>query len=216
MIAASHVCRACSAITLGRVAWVCPGQIAPHLAHFVGPWCSALRSIRDDVEKEHAFLGLCALLRANPEVLPWRLPRCTAECILHSELCPAWISQCCMLGSGRHRWTSMKMCTGESSLGGLSLSSRPGWHVACTAWVARQAAAALTHFTVVCGLKAWMLGAGGADVMGAAVRGHGVLAHDAGRGPAQRAHPALASLQGQPGELWHSCLLQGLVTSWRV
>lgn len=58
----------CSAITLGRVAWVCPVQLAPHLAHFAGPWCNALRSIRDDVEKEHAFLGLCALLRANPEV----------------------------------------------------------------------------------------------------------------------------------------------------
>lgn len=58
----------CSAITLGRVAWVCPGQIAPHLAHFAGPWCYALRNIRDDIEKEHAFLGLCALLRANPEV----------------------------------------------------------------------------------------------------------------------------------------------------
>ncbi len=57
-----------SAITLGRVAWVCPGQLAPHLGHFMGPWCSALRSIRDDVEKEHAFLGLCALLRINPEV----------------------------------------------------------------------------------------------------------------------------------------------------
>jgi hypothetical protein len=58
-----------SAITLGRVAWVCPAQLAPHLAHFAAPWCNALRSIRDDVEKEHAFLGLCALLRANPEVL---------------------------------------------------------------------------------------------------------------------------------------------------
>lgn len=63
-----ETCFGCSAITLGRVAWVCPGQIAPHLVHFVGPWCNALRSIRDDVEKEHAFLGLCALLRANPEV----------------------------------------------------------------------------------------------------------------------------------------------------
>ena len=58
----------CSAITLGRVAWVCPAQLAPHLGHFIAPWCSALRSIRDDVEKEHAFLGLCALLRINPEV----------------------------------------------------------------------------------------------------------------------------------------------------
>ena len=75
----------CSAITLGRVAWVCPGQIAPHLAHFVGPWCYALRNIRDDIEKEHAFLGLCALLRANPEVAlsialqpSLHLPQCLA------------------------------------------------------------------------------------------------------------------------------------------
>lgn len=60
----------CSAITLGRVAWVCPAQLAPHLGHFIAAWTSALRSIRDDVEKEHAFLGLCALLRINPEVPP--------------------------------------------------------------------------------------------------------------------------------------------------
>ena len=58
----------CSAITLGRVAWICPEGIAPHLAHFVGPWCAALRHIRDDVEKGHAFLGLCRLLRLNPQV----------------------------------------------------------------------------------------------------------------------------------------------------
>ena len=61
-----HVCVCVhSAITLGRVAWVCPGQLAPHLGHFAAAWCNALRSIRDDVEKEHAFLGLCALLRAK-------------------------------------------------------------------------------------------------------------------------------------------------------
>ena len=61
----------CSAITLGRVAWICPEGIAPHLGHFVGPWCAALRHIRDDVEKGHAFLGLFRLLRINPQV---RLP----------------------------------------------------------------------------------------------------------------------------------------------
>ncbi|CAL8464616.1 g4151 [Coccomyxa elongata] len=68
-----------SAITLGRVAWVCPVQLAPHLGHFIAPWCSALRSIRDDVEKEHAFLGLCALLRINPEAAlgSW-VPLCEA------------------------------------------------------------------------------------------------------------------------------------------
>ena len=86
LVAAVHPGCACSAITLGRVAWVCPGQIAPHLAHFVGPWCNALRSIRDDVEKEHAFSGLCALLRANPEVLPRMLLHAHSQS--HPRLCP--------------------------------------------------------------------------------------------------------------------------------
>ena len=100
IIAAFHPDCACSAITLGRVAWVCPGQIAPHLAHFVGPWCSALRSIRDDVEKEHAFLGLCALLRANPEVLPRRPPNAWPSAFLALFLAPCGLSQRCLLGSG--------------------------------------------------------------------------------------------------------------------
>ncbi|KAH7437693.1 hypothetical protein KP509_05G084400 [Ceratopteris richardii] len=49
-----------SAITLGRLAWVSPEQVAPHLEHFMQPWCRALRQIRDDIEKEDAFQGLCA------------------------------------------------------------------------------------------------------------------------------------------------------------
>ncbi len=53
---------------MGRVAWVCPGSIASFLPAFVGPWCAALRSVRDDVEKEHALLGLCAMLHINPAV----------------------------------------------------------------------------------------------------------------------------------------------------
>ena len=65
-----HVCEECSAITLGRVAWICPDVIAPHLGTFTGVWCASLRNIRDDVEKEHAFLGLCAMLRINPQVGP--------------------------------------------------------------------------------------------------------------------------------------------------
>ncbi len=57
-----------SAITLGRIAWTCPEPLAGALEHFVWHWCHALRSIRDDLEKEHAFLGLCRLLRLNPQV----------------------------------------------------------------------------------------------------------------------------------------------------
>ena len=55
-----------AAITLGRLAWVAPAPLAPGAGRVVGAWCQALRSVRDDVEKEHAFLGLAALLTLNP------------------------------------------------------------------------------------------------------------------------------------------------------
>lgn len=54
------------AITLGRFAWVCPDTLAPHAAAYLVPFLTALQSIRDDVEKEDAFRGLCAVLRLNP------------------------------------------------------------------------------------------------------------------------------------------------------
>ncbi|GLI64504.1 hypothetical protein VaNZ11_007770 [Volvox africanus] len=54
-------------ITLGRTAWRCAEQLAPHLGHFALQWCGQLRNIRDGTEKEHAFLGLCRLVRMNPE-----------------------------------------------------------------------------------------------------------------------------------------------------
>ncbi|KAG0590810.1 hypothetical protein KC19_1G128300 [Ceratodon purpureus] len=55
-----------SAITLGRLGWVCPEIVAPHMEHFIQPWCRALCTIRDDLEKEDAFWGLCAMVRLNP------------------------------------------------------------------------------------------------------------------------------------------------------
>ncbi|GMG98868.1 hypothetical protein Nepgr_000708 [Nepenthes gracilis] len=55
-----------SAITLGRLAWVCPELVSPHMDHFMQPWCNALAMIRDDIEKEDAFRGLCAAVRTNP------------------------------------------------------------------------------------------------------------------------------------------------------
>ena len=29
-------------------------------------WCSSLRNIRDDIEKDHAFRGMCAMIKLNP------------------------------------------------------------------------------------------------------------------------------------------------------
>nr|XP_034927510.1 transportin-1-like isoform X1 [Populus alba] len=55
-----------SAITLGRLAWVCPEILSPHMEHFMQSWCIALSKIHDDIEKEDAFRGLCAMVRRNP------------------------------------------------------------------------------------------------------------------------------------------------------
>ncbi|XP_068661941.1 transportin-1-like isoform X2 [Aristolochia californica] len=56
-----------SAITIGRLGWVCPELVSPHMDHFMQSWCSALCMIRDDIEKEDAFHGLCAMVRVNPQ-----------------------------------------------------------------------------------------------------------------------------------------------------
>ncbi|KAF8105268.1 hypothetical protein N665_0160s0004 [Sinapis alba] len=55
-----------SAITLGRLAWIRPDLVAPHMEHFMKPWCLALSTVRDDIEKEDAFRGLCAVIKVNP------------------------------------------------------------------------------------------------------------------------------------------------------
>jgi transportin-1 len=55
-----------SAITLGRLAWIRPDLVAPHMDHFMKPWCMALSMVRDDIEKEDAFRGLCAVVKVNP------------------------------------------------------------------------------------------------------------------------------------------------------
>mmetsp|Transcript_9429 Transcript_9429/g.21924 ORF Transcript_9429/g.21924 Transcript_9429/m.21924 type:complete len:365 (-) Transcript_9429:531-1625(-) len=55
-----------TAITLGRLGLVAPDLVAPLLEQFIHPWCNSLRNIRDDVEKEHAFRGLCEMIKLNP------------------------------------------------------------------------------------------------------------------------------------------------------
>lgn len=82
-----------AAITLGRIAAAHPDPLVPHLGSFVREWCAALRSIRDDVEKEHAFAGLCALVRRNPgAAAPHFAPLCLA--------CSSWMR---LHNEGLHR-----------------------------------------------------------------------------------------------------------------
>ncbi|CAG8553062.1 7040_t:CDS:10 [Diversispora eburnea] len=53
-------------ITIGRLGLVCPQLVAPHLDIFSEAWCKALRSIRDNDEKDTAFRGLCEMIQVNP------------------------------------------------------------------------------------------------------------------------------------------------------
>lgn len=55
-----------TAITIGRLGLVCPAQLSPYLQSFIRVWCSSLRSIRDNDEKDSAFRGVCHLISLNP------------------------------------------------------------------------------------------------------------------------------------------------------
>jgi len=55
-----------TAITIGRLGLHCYNEVAPHLSQFLRPWCSSLRNIRDNDEKESAFRGLCLMINVNP------------------------------------------------------------------------------------------------------------------------------------------------------
>ena len=55
-----------TAITIGRMGFVCPQEVAPSLNQFVRPWCTSLRNIRDNDEKDSAFRGMCQMISVNP------------------------------------------------------------------------------------------------------------------------------------------------------
>lgn len=55
-----------TAITIGRLGLVCPDMVAPMLPQFIRQWCTSLRNIRDNEEKDSAFRGVCEMIRVNP------------------------------------------------------------------------------------------------------------------------------------------------------
>lgn len=55
-----------TAITIGRLGYVCPQDVAPLLQQFVRMWCTSLRNIRDNDEKDSAFRGMCQMISLNP------------------------------------------------------------------------------------------------------------------------------------------------------
>ena len=46
--------------------YVCPNEVGPSLNQFVRPWCTSLRNIRDNDEKDSAFRGMCQMISVNP------------------------------------------------------------------------------------------------------------------------------------------------------
>ncbi|CAG0890893.1 unnamed protein product [Darwinula stevensoni] len=56
-----------TAITIGRLGYVCPDDVAPYLGQFIRPWCMSLRNIRDNEEKDSAFRGVCQMIRLKPD-----------------------------------------------------------------------------------------------------------------------------------------------------
>ncbi|KAM9677894.1 LOW QUALITY PROTEIN: transportin-1-like [Trichechus inunguis] len=55
-----------TAITIGRLGYVCPQEVAPMLQQFIRPRCTSLRNIRDIEEKDLAFRGICTMISVNP------------------------------------------------------------------------------------------------------------------------------------------------------
>jgi transportin-1 len=63
-----------TSVTIGRLAYVCPDLVAPHLASFCTYWCIALKTVKHNSERNHAFRGLCLLVRKNPQAVVQSLP----------------------------------------------------------------------------------------------------------------------------------------------
>lgn len=55
-----------TAISIGRISYACPDDIAPMLKDFIKPWCQSVRIIRDNDAKDSAFRGICELIKKNP------------------------------------------------------------------------------------------------------------------------------------------------------
>ncbi|KAK4318649.1 hypothetical protein Pmani_010366 [Petrolisthes manimaculis] len=56
-----------TAITIGRLGYVCPNDVAPVLQQFIRQWCITVRNIRDNEEKDSAFNGVCNMISVNPD-----------------------------------------------------------------------------------------------------------------------------------------------------
>ncbi|CAH0561950.1 unnamed protein product [Brassicogethes aeneus] len=74
-----------TAITIGRLGYVCPHDVAPMLHQFVRQWCISLRNIRDNDEKDSAFRGMCQMIQVNPAGV-------VADFIFFCDAVASWIN----------------------------------------------------------------------------------------------------------------------------
>ena len=83
-----------TAITIGRLGYSCPNEVAPYLSQFIRIWCISLRNIRDNEDKNSAFRGVCAMIGINPQgvvqdfvqlppgvVLKMTSSKCSTRCV---------------------------------------------------------------------------------------------------------------------------------------
>ncbi|KAI8333104.1 armadillo-type protein [Chlamydoabsidia padenii] len=54
-------------VTLGRLGIACPSVMATHLPVFIHPWLLKSLTVHEYGEKESAFLGLCEMIKVNPQ-----------------------------------------------------------------------------------------------------------------------------------------------------
>ena len=83
-----------TAITIGRMGLVCPNEVAPCLNQFVRPWCTSLRNIRDNDEKDSAFRGMCHMISVNPAGQTLGSLFCST-----TDVCPSIVTNCLPLKS---------------------------------------------------------------------------------------------------------------------
>lgn len=117
-----------AAITLGRLAFVAPDLVATHAEHFLGGWCTALRGVRDDIEKEQAFVGLASVLKLNPQsasncfislceaILSWRQIKSTALHASLTELLHAYKQHLTSIGQWERALSNMSPAAAQKLL----------------------------------------------------------------------------------------------------
>ncbi|KAH9370747.1 hypothetical protein HPB48_016175 [Haemaphysalis longicornis] len=55
-----------TAVTIGRLGYVCPEEVAPMLDKFIRSWCLSMRNVSGSEDKDSAFRGLCCMIEMNP------------------------------------------------------------------------------------------------------------------------------------------------------